>query len=179
MSRNSVKPQLVAAVGAAVRANQTAVDQFDELACRRLGINRTDGRCLDIVDQHRRMTAGQLAAASGLSTGAITVLLDRMERAGYVRRVRDTEDRRRVLVELTDEARRRSQEIWGPLAAEGAKSLGALTEDELRLVLRFFERANAFMAAQIGRLQGDGGYSATEGGTIGSPEATVLRPPTV
>ena len=59
------------------------------------------------------MTAGELDRESELSTGAITTLLDRLERAGYVRRVRDDVDRRRILVELTDEARHRAWEIWG------------------------------------------------------------------
>ena len=65
-----------------------------------LGLNPTDVRCVDLLDQHGTMTAGALAELAGLSTGAVTFLLDRLERAGFVRRVRDLEDRRRVLVEL-------------------------------------------------------------------------------
>jgi DNA-binding MarR family transcriptional regulator len=100
-------------LGLEIRRHQNAQDLFDEAACAHLGINRSDGRALDILDQHGRLTAGRLAAESGLSSGAITTLLDRLERAGYVRRLRDEGDRRRVLVELTDLAHERASEIWG------------------------------------------------------------------
>jgi DNA-binding MarR family transcriptional regulator len=101
------------AQGLEIRRHQNTQDRFDEVACEYLGINRSDGRALDILDQHGRLTAGRLAAESGLSSGAITTLLDRLERAGYVRRLRDEGDRRRVLVELTDLAHERASEIWG------------------------------------------------------------------
>src|SRR5437588_10284820 len=87
-----------------IRANQRATDVVDELICQLLGINRTDARCLDILDQSGSMSAGDLAEASRLTTGAITAVIDRLERAGYARRVPDPSDRRRVLVELTPKA---------------------------------------------------------------------------
>src|SRR5690242_15465290 len=80
----------------AVRANQSATDMFDEAVAQFLGINRTDGRCLDVIDRRGRVSAGQLANESGLTTGAVTVVIDRLERAGYVRRIRDELDRRKV-----------------------------------------------------------------------------------
>ena len=68
---------------------------------RLLGLNRTDTRCLDIIERLDGVSAGRLASEAGLSTGAVTTVLDRLERAGYARRVPDPGDRRRVLVELT------------------------------------------------------------------------------
>jgi DNA-binding MarR family transcriptional regulator len=59
------------------------------LPCQKLGINRTDLRCLNIVDNQGPMTAGRLAELSGLTTAAVTTVLDRLERAGYARRVRN------------------------------------------------------------------------------------------
>ena len=91
--------QLYAELGDEVRASQRATDMVDDLLCELLGINRTDARCLDILEQHGRMSAGDLAHASRLTTGAITAVIDRLERAGYARRVPDPSDRRRVLVE--------------------------------------------------------------------------------
>ena len=83
---------LLQQLGDAVREFQRAADAMDDAACARLGINRTDARCMDVLDHRGRMTAGELAQASGLSTGAVTGVLDRLERLGYVRRLRDTED---------------------------------------------------------------------------------------
>jgi DNA-binding MarR family transcriptional regulator len=82
------------------------------------------------------MTAGELAEANGLTTGAVTRLLDRLERAGYARRVRDTGDRRCVLVELTELANRRAAELYGPIGEAGQTTLDRYTADQLALVVR-------------------------------------------
>jgi DNA-binding MarR family transcriptional regulator len=95
----------IARVVDAVRDHQVANDIFDDVLSDFLGINRTDARCMDLIDREGRMTAGKLATESGLTTGAVTIVLDRLERAGYVRRVRDPADRRKVYVEMTTEMR--------------------------------------------------------------------------
>ena len=137
----------------AVRENQNAVDEVDEAVCRRLGVNRTDGRCMDILERTGRMTAGQLAAASGLTTGAVTTVLDRLERAGYVSRIRDTVDRRRVLVELTHEARRHAWEAYGPLAEGGRTLVERFSDEELIHVRDFFRDGTAFLLEQAARIR--------------------------
>jgi DNA-binding MarR family transcriptional regulator len=141
-----------------VRAMQAAVDQMDDAACAALGINRTDGRCLDVIDREGPITAGTLAERSGLTTAAVTAVLDRLERVGYARRVRDPGDRRRVLVEMTDLARERAGTIWGPLS-EFRKELARYTLDELELLRAFHERArelNERRAAEVRELRLDG-----------------------
>ena len=85
----------------AVRSEQIANEIVDDQVAQFLGINRTDGRCLDIVERHGRITAGALAVESNLTTGAVTAVVDRLEAAGYLQRVRDTTDRRKVFIELT------------------------------------------------------------------------------
>ncbi len=99
----------------ALRAFLSASDAFDEVLGNVLGLNPTDVRCVDLLDQYGTMTAGALAEVAGLSTGAVTFLLDRLERAGFVRRVRDLEDRRRVLVELLPQARTLISELHAGL----------------------------------------------------------------
>ena len=121
----------------AVRANQRATHVLDEVAGQILGVNRTDGRCLDILDQHGRMTAGELARESGLTTGAITAVIDRLERIGYVQRIADPNDRRRVLVDLTVRARDASIELFGPLADAAEPYLARYTDAELKLLIEF------------------------------------------
>ena len=91
----------------ALRVFLSASDAFDDALGKVLGLHPTDVRCVDLLDQHGTMTAGALSELAGLSTGAVTFLLDRLERAGFVRRMRDVHDRRRVLVELVPLARTR------------------------------------------------------------------------
>jgi DNA-binding MarR family transcriptional regulator len=121
------------------RANQGATERFDALASQALGINRTDAACLDILDNEGGvLTAGRLAELSGLTTAAITAVLDRLEAKGYARRVRDEKDRRRVLVEQTPLLRGRAEAIWGPLGSEGNRALQRFTLEELSTAIEFF-----------------------------------------
>lgn len=120
-----------------VRANQRATDMSDELVCQLLGINRTVARCLDILENYGRLSAGELAGHSGLTTGAITAVLDRLERLGYARRVADPSDRRRVFVEVTDKARQASIELFGPMAKGAAAMAERYTDDQLQLFIDF------------------------------------------
>ena len=121
---------LIAAVGLATQAFQRSTDAFDDAVADRLGLNRTDLRCLDWLFDGPK-TAGQLAAATGLSSAATTTLLDRLERRGLVQRVPDPADRRRVLVEMTDLGRRQTGQFYGPLAQEGARLLERFSDEQL------------------------------------------------
>jgi DNA-binding MarR family transcriptional regulator len=120
-----------------IRASQRATDAVDEAASRAIGVNRTDGKCIDILEQHGRMSAGELARESGLTTGAVTAVIDRLERLGYVQRVADPGDRRRVLVELTPQAVRRIEELMGPLGDAGFPLVDRYSNDQLELLVEF------------------------------------------
>jgi|tagenome__1003787_1003787.scaffolds.fasta_scaffold19611589_2 DNA-binding MarR family transcriptional regulator len=144
---------LVAALGMEFRKHQNATEGLDDAAVEILGINRTDGRCLDIIQQNGAMTAGQLAEATALSPGAVTTILDRMEAAGYLQRVRGQADRRKIMVELTPEAARRTWEIWGPVARWSENELGRYSEAELTFVLDFLQRGRAFIEEYAAKLR--------------------------
>src|SRR5262245_16197984 len=147
--------QLEIKLYAANRAYQRAVDRMDEAATAYLGINRSDGRCLDVLEERGPITAGELAAATGLSPGATTTLVDRLENEGFVRRVADADDRRRVRIELTDAARQAIGDTYYPLAADGEPWIRARTEKELRLLCDFLELGtdiNLKNAARVRRL---------------------------
>jgi DNA-binding MarR family transcriptional regulator len=135
------RQQLYAELGDEVRANQRATDLVDELLADMLGINRTDARCMDILDQHGSMSAGDLAEASRLTTGAITAVIDRLERAGLARRVPDPSDRRRVLVEPTEKAFAMATELMTePMRELYLPMAERYSDDELRLILDFTRR---------------------------------------
>src|SRR5580704_7571392 len=95
-----------------------AASDFDERTAKKLKLSRTDMRCLDLIGRLGPMTAGRLAEESGLTTGAVTFILDRLEEAGMVSRRRDTEDRRRVWVEIVPEARQRLETMQQPVAEQ-------------------------------------------------------------
>ena len=132
--------ELVAEVAHEVAEFQSAVDVVDEAAAERLGVNRTDLRVLGMLVRRGPMTAGQLAQTCGLSPAAMTTAIDRLERAGYARRVRDLQDRRTVRVEITPRARRLCAELYGPIGEAGIARLRGYSDEELAL-LRDFLRA--------------------------------------
>ena len=133
MSRET-KDQLAEEVIRAAREEEAANDAFDEVAGQKLGVNRTDLRCLNILEYQGAITAGRLAELSGLTTAAVTGVLDRLEARGYARRVRGEKDRRQVTVELTPVLIERATRIWEPVGKEATAALKRLSVDELKLV---------------------------------------------
>ncbi|WP_062351041.1 MarR family winged helix-turn-helix transcriptional regulator [Herbidospora yilanensis] len=148
------KQSRVQAVTRAVQELQDATDLIDELATRRLGINRTDLRCLSRLTARGPLTASELAAAAGLTGGAATTAVDRLERTGMVERIRDTVDRRRVVVHLTGQGREAIQEIWGPIADDARAELLQFSLTELELIESFLRRALDNQARHADRLRG-------------------------
>lgn len=116
----------------------------------RLGINPTDLECLGSLEQTGRMSAGRLAELTGLTTGAITGLLDRLEAAGYVRRERDPGDRRRVIVEpLRERLGREIAPLFAPMARAMAELYSGYSEKELAVLVDFATRCNEVMRTRI------------------------------
>jgi DNA-binding MarR family transcriptional regulator len=135
-----------------IRGWQTDQDMFDEAAAAFYGINRTDARCIDLIDRHGRMTAGQLATAAHLTSGAVTAVLDRLESAGLVQRVRDPGDRRRVLVEVTPRVGELAGPVYGPMVEEGVAWIAKYSDDELEMILDFIERNRDILARHTTRV---------------------------
>jgi len=149
----ATRRELEEAITRGWRAAQSRSDAHDELVANALGINRTDLRCIDILDQEGRTTAGRLAELMGLSTGATTALLDRLERVGYVQRTRDDEDRRRVFVEVTQLVRERTWPYYEPLMRVGQELYARYTVPELELVLDFLERGAELSQRELAALR--------------------------
>jgi DNA-binding MarR family transcriptional regulator len=150
--KRKTKQDLVHELVAATRASQVATDKMDDAGSRALGVNRTDGRCLDVIQQTGRISAGDLADRAGLTSGSVTAVIDRLEAKGFVRRVADPEDRRKVLLEVTDEMEHRALELWGPLAHRAIPHLGKLSVGEIELLIRYMRFAtelNETRAAEI------------------------------
>jgi DNA-binding MarR family transcriptional regulator len=136
-----------------VRRSQNATDRFDQAVADALGLNRTDMRCLDVVQREGPVTAGRLAEATGLTTGAMTTALDRLERAGYARRVRDPGDRRRVLVEMTPEALKGAASFYSGHIALSERLYQRHSEAQLELLLEFVREGREFNEMQAAQLE--------------------------
>ena len=116
---------------------------FDNLAADVLGVNGTDLHCLNAIENSGGLTAGELAAETGLTSGAVTGVIDRLERAGFARRVSDPDDRRRVKVEVTPKFYARAERIWGPMAADWESSLSRrFTAQQLDEIIEFLRTTN-------------------------------------
>ncbi|MBV9836579.1 MAG: MarR family transcriptional regulator [Solirubrobacterales bacterium] len=127
---------------------------FDKLAAERLGVNPTDLHCLNIIENSGGLSAGQLATESGLTSGAVTGVIDRLERVGYASRVADPADRRRVRVEVTPAFYARADRIWGPLAADWQATLtNRFTAEELRQITDFLRVTNDLGRRHLDRLR--------------------------
>jgi DNA-binding MarR family transcriptional regulator len=149
------KQKLIGQLIAAFRDAGNLDGAFEDLAAERLGIGAADLRCLNVIENHGGLTAGELAREVGLTTGAVTGALDRIERAGYTRRAPDPGDRRRVRVAVTPEFRARAEEIWGPLAADWQRRLAArFTAAELGTIVAFLELTGEIGGRQLDRLAG-------------------------
>jgi DNA-binding MarR family transcriptional regulator len=131
-----------AQLAALVRQYQRDIDAFDQAVAERYGLNRTDARCLDLVLElstaGTSVTPMRLAEAADLTPSTITSVLDRLERAGYVQRVREPANRRQVLIQLTATFGELTQEIFAPIAADGAGQLRQLADAEVETLIDFF-----------------------------------------
>jgi DNA-binding MarR family transcriptional regulator len=141
------KQDLIGHLIAAFRDAGNLDGAFEEAAAARLGIGAGDLRCLNAVENAGGLTAGELSRAVGVTSGAVTGAIDRLEAAGFARRVADPADRRRVRIEVTPEFRARAEKIWGPVAADWQRELaGRFTAAELQTAIHFLELTN-----EIGR----------------------------
>jgi DNA-binding MarR family transcriptional regulator len=129
-------------------------DAFDNLAADRLGVNETDLHCLNIIQNSGGVTAGELANEAGLTTGAVTGVIDRLEKVGYARRVPDRADRRRVKLEVTPKFYSRADRIWGPVAKDWSTTLSReFSAEELERITEFLRATNGITRSHMERLR--------------------------
>src|SRR5262252_5841735 len=155
------RAELAAAFGAAIRRTGSLMQLMGMAAADRIGINATDLNCLNILSFSGRMTAGELARATGLTTASITGVVDRLEEAGFVTRERDPHDRRRVVVQI--DLRRAMTDVgtvFAPMLRSWREMAARYSDDELRLIVDFYGRMEQVFRDHLVRLRG--GPEATE-----------------
>ena len=111
---------------------------FHSRVAEHMGLSATDEKCLDLAMRaDGALTAGRIAELSGLSTGAVTGVIDRLERAGYVRRVRDPHDRHKVLVEVTQQNAEKFAHLFEGALASVEEVLSEFTPAEIEVLERY------------------------------------------
>jgi len=144
MSRRTPKiSQLLSELSDEFRAQSTNTVLFHQLIADYLGLNITDHKCLNYLIDRGPLTAGKLAELTHLTTGAITGVIDRLEQAGFVRRVKDPRDRRRVIIERVPESLAKLEAIFAPLGRMTADICEPYSEDELHFLLAFMKKINS------------------------------------
>jgi DNA-binding MarR family transcriptional regulator len=152
-SERPERETLLVALEQAMRKSSAQGVLFSQGVATRLGISSSDLECLDIILMSERITAGELAAATGLTTGAVTGVIDRLEKAGFAARERDASDRRKVFVRTLPAVHERIAPLYASLQKAAAGVLSDYTDEELKLLLEFFERAGRMMIAQTAKLR--------------------------
>ena len=175
-SDDAHKDVLIDEVGAELDELRRSGDQLDEAIALQFGLNRTDLRCLGILYRRGRVAAGELAEESGLTPGAITTVLDRLEKGGYANRVADPADRRRVLVVSTVATREIGARIQGEVELATRALLEGREPDELTVIRDYLRGTRSVYESQIATLTAEAAPGAGEVTGDGSADAQSHAP---
>ena len=126
---------------------------FHQAMAEHLGLNATDLKCLDLARGVKTLTAGQLAELTGLTTAAVTSILDRLEKAGFVRRERDASDRRKVIVRPLPGREEEVEHLFASLNDAMSQLFAHYSTDELAFLHEFATRLGQIMQSETGKLR--------------------------
>lgn len=129
----------------AVRKSSALGVIFGQTVANKVGMSSSDLECLDFLNIEKRVTAGRLAELTGLTTGAITGMVDRLEKAGFVRRERDDNDRRKVFIAIVPENIAKIGRYYEPLQRAVQRDWESYSDAELKLLLRFMTQGYTTM----------------------------------
>jgi MarR family transcriptional regulator, organic hydroperoxide resistance regulator len=143
MPTQSNKKSVSAALVHQLRHFIAGVILYNQRVADELGMNPTDMQCIHLLELMGPLTPGKLAECTGLTTGGITVVLDRLEKAGYTRRERNPGDRRSVLIHLESGTLNQIGVHYADINAQVAAFLSTYPEQDLKTVLAFLTRINS------------------------------------
>ncbi|HEV7308059.1 MarR family transcriptional regulator [Ensifer sp.] len=147
--RAAQKQQRIDDVDRSVREMGAQSVMTSQAVADRFGLHTTDLECLDLIYLRERVTAGELAAAAGLTSGATTALIDRLARAGYVERTADAADRRRVYVRIRPKSVAPIKAVYEPMQQRMFQLWSRYDADELTLIADFLTRSTELAKACV------------------------------
>lgn len=130
--------------GPLARRHSTATVLFHHAIAERLGLGPTDHKCLDLLVEQGTLTGTELAALTGLSSGAITGVVARLERAGYLHREPDPQDGRRQLLRPVPERMAEVAQVFAGLQRDAAVLVAGFDTAQLEAIAQFLDRATRF-----------------------------------
>jgi DNA-binding MarR family transcriptional regulator len=132
----------------------TAVVVFHETVGKLLGVSAVERKTLDVLDRLGPSSNGEIAQHTGLTTGAVTGLIDRLEDRGLVRREPHERDRRKTVVTLTDHPRRQelTTRVFGALREDMSRLMATFTPDQLAAIAEFQRRATDVLTQHTHRI---------------------------
>ncbi|MEV5887963.1 MarR family winged helix-turn-helix transcriptional regulator [Nonomuraea fuscirosea] len=134
---------MLEALTVAGREHSNAAVMYHGAMGERLGLGMTEEKTLDLLQRLGPLTAGEIAQHTGLAPATVSGLIDRLEGKWLVRRVRDTKDRRRVIVEINYERLAGFSELFEPFVVALSQLYERYTDDELELILDWLNRSAA------------------------------------
>src|ERR1700744_4217298 len=153
LSRPKSRVALMQELEHAVRRASALGVIFGQAVAGNAGLSSSDHECLDFLNLEGRVTAGRLAEVTGLTTGAITGVVDRLEKAGYVRRARDDSDRRKVFIEIVPENIARIGRFYEHLQRSMHALWSTYSDAELKLLLRLTTQGAETMLGVVEHLK--------------------------
>ena len=146
------KQALIGRLMVAMRRSSAAGVLHGQAIAKRVGVNSSDLECLDLIILNGPSAAGEIARRTGLTSGAVTGLIDRLERQGLVERSDDPNDRRKVLVRVREDKIAPIAALFSPLEKAMQTLLAGYSREELNTLLDFSERAAEFLLARVAEL---------------------------
>ena len=141
INRQDVTPHVATRLMLALRRSSAVGVLHSQAIARRIGINSSDLECLDLIVMDGPATAGEIGRRTGLTSGAVTGLIDRLERQGLVERTADARDRRKVLVKVREDRLGEFAVHFEPMQRAMNGLLARYDADQLGLIAEFVERA--------------------------------------
>ncbi|MEY7974105.1 MarR family winged helix-turn-helix transcriptional regulator [Saccharomonospora xinjiangensis] len=153
MSPTGTRDELITQImGTLARRHSTATVLLHHAVAERLGLGPTDHKCLDLVAERGPMTGSELAGITGLTSGAITGVVARLERAGFLSREPDPHDGRKQLLHCTPEGRQRIGEVFAEFA-DASTLLSGFDDHQLTAIAEFLGRGIEFSFGQAALLR--------------------------
>jgi DNA-binding MarR family transcriptional regulator len=152
-SRQTERATLLKELARVGREHSDATVLFHMVVAERLGLNPTDEKAMSILQRLGPLSAGDIAEHTGLATASVTDLIDRLEKRGFVRRVRDPADRRRVMVEPSAARVAEAEPLFRATAASLARLLEGFSTEELRIITEFMQRNAERLRSETARLE--------------------------
>ena len=146
------KAVLVAQVLKLAQTLSTETALFQQAAAARLQLSLTDTKTLALLLAAGPLTAGQLAERLRLTTGAVTSVIDRLGRAGFVRRVAHPTDRRKVVVEPVTEKMQQAEQVYASMAQAAGVLYHNLAEAQLAFLVHHYQNSIALAQTETAKL---------------------------